>query len=203
MTLETVVLVGLMAALGVVALLAAVRFASTLRRGQELTRFQRAAAQLSADMRREGDPLVLDIEALRRRSVDPSVAEARLATATPALRALGERARSGLHAPPGMEPLATALAGEASRALRSAELAEAGLEALLDRRGMRETEAATSLKRASLNLRNAIDEAGRLSRRIGELRAADLERPGVVAGAVATATLPTYGGSEDERPLGS
>lgn len=203
MTLGTVVLVGLLAALGVVALLAAVRFARTIRRGQELTRFQRAAAQLAADLRREGDPLVQDIEDLRRRSADASVAQARLMVATPALRALVARARDGLHPPPGLEALAIALAGETSRALRSAELAEVGLEALLDRRGLRTTEAATSLKRASLNLRNAIDEAGRLSRRIGELRPADLERPVAAVGAVATATHPTYGGSEDDLPLGS
>jgi hypothetical protein len=131
------------------------------------------------------------------------VAQARLATVTPALRALSARARDGLHAPPGLEPLATALAGELSRALRSAELAEAGLEALLDRRAIRESEAATSLKRASLNLRNAIDEAARLAARIGDLRPSDLERPGAVVGAISTGTLPSYGTSEDDLPIGT
>jgi hypothetical protein len=146
---------------------------------------------------------VRDIEDLRRRGADVAVVEGRLATAMPVLRSLSERAGDDLQPPPGLEPLASALAGEVSRAVRSADMARTGLDALLDRRGMRESEAATSLKRASLNLRNAIDEAARLAARIGDLRPSDLERPGAVVGAIATGTLPSYGTSEDDLPIGS
>lgn len=203
MTLGTVVLVGLLAALGVLALLALARIARTMRRNRDLARFQRTAADIAASLAREGDPLVRDIEDLRRRNADVMVTETRLATATPALQTLSTRARDDLHAPPGLEQLALALAGEVSRALRSAELAQAGLDALHSRRGSGEIEAATSLKRASLNLRNAIDEAARLATRIGGLRLADLDRPVTVPVRSSSAGLPTYGSTEDDLPIGS
>lgn len=203
MTLGTVVLVGLLGAFGVLALLVVARLLRTMARGRGLARFQHAAADVAERLAREGNPLVRDLEDLRRRSVDAQVVADRLATATPALRSLGTQARDGLHPPKGLDPLATALAGEVTRALRSAELAQAGLDALMDGRGAREAEATTSLKRASLNLRNAIDEAARLATRIGTLRTSDLDRPGAVVGAISTGTLPTYGSSEDDLPIGS
>jgi hypothetical protein len=202
-TLGTVVLVGLLGGLAVVGLVALVRVARTMGRTRDLARFQREATDLAASLAREGNPLVRDLDDLRRRMADVAVADARLATALPALRALAEHARGGLHAPPGLEPLAAAVAGEASRAVRSAELAKAGVEAMLDYRGTRAAEGSTSIKRAVLNLRNAIDEAARTAARIRALTPADLERPGAVAGAIATATLPTYGVSEDDLPIGT
>jgi hypothetical protein len=202
-TVATLVLGGVLLALAILALSAVIRLARQARRSQVLSRFQRATADMAANVAREGNPLVNDLVDFRRRSADQTVVEARLATATPALRALSAHARDGLHAPPGMEPLAAGVAGEVSRALRSAELAQAGLDAMRDRRAGREVDASTSLKRATLNLRNAIDECARLAARIGELRSADLEHPGAVAGGITTASLPTYGSTEDDRPVGS
>jgi hypothetical protein len=203
LTLGTLVLGGLLAGLALLALLTLVRLLRTLRRRQALARFQAAAAEIAAGLAREGNPLVRDIDDLRRRAQDVGALELRLASATPALQALAARARGGLHAPAGLEPLAAAIAGEASRAVRSAELARVGIDALQDRRNMRETEAATSLKRAALNLRNAIDEAGRLAARTRDLRPADLDRPGAIAGAIATASLPSYGSTDDDLPIGT
>ncbi len=203
MTLEALVLVGLLAALALLAVATVAQLVRTLRRARELAQFQLAATRVARTLAAAGDPLVRDLEDLRRRSADPAVTQERLGTVLPALRAVAEEARGGLHAPRGLEPLAGALAGEVARALRSAELAELGLAGMLDQRATRQAEASTSLKRAALNLRNAIDEASRLAVRIGNLVPADMDHPGAVAGAVATASLPIYGSVEDDLPIGS
>jgi hypothetical protein len=201
-TLGQLLVGGLLVAFAAIALLALQRILRTMRRGRDLARFQHGAADLARRLAATAEPAILDVDDLRRRSADPLAAGKRIAGAIPALRALATEARS-VRVPAGLEPLATALAGELSRAQRSAELAQTGVEALADPRSLRDGEASIAFKRAALNLRNAVDEAGRLATRIGAVRVADLDRPGAIPGAVATASLPTYGTDDDDLPIGS
>ena len=135
-------------------LLTARRMSKLIARTRDLEAFQRAVADLDASLGTIVDPLVTQLDDIRRRAGDPVSLSRGLDAIQGHLRELVGRGRE-LRPPRALAEDATALLVELDRASRAADLLEHGLDALLAHRGHRELEAQTSLKRAALNLRNA------------------------------------------------
>ena len=170
--------------LGLLLLVVVVLLVLTARRMSSLIARTRGAGVVPGVGRRAGrarsgrpiDPLVAQLDEIRRRAGDPISLAKGLDTIQAELRALVSRGR-GLRPPKLLADEAAALLAELDRASRAADLVEHGLDALLAHRGHRELEAQTSLKRAALNLRNARGAAAAIARRVAAVRPADLRDP--------------------------
>ncbi len=165
------------------------RMSSLIARTRALESFQASVAELDAALGTTVDPLVAQLDEIRRRAGDPVSLAKGLDTIQAELRDLVGRAR-GLRPPKPLADEAAALLAELDRASRAADLVEHGLDALLAHRGHRELEAQTSLKRAALNLRNARGAAAAIARRVAAVRPADL-RTQPTAGETVQVRAPT------------
>jgi hypothetical protein len=154
-------------------LVTARRMSKLIARTRDLEAFQRAIADLDASLGTVVDPLVTQLDEIRRRAGDPVSLSRGLDAIQGHLRELVGRGRE-LRPPRALAEDATAMLAELDRASRAADLLEHGLDALLAHRGHRELEAQTSLKRAALNLRNARGAAAYIARRVAAVRPADL-----------------------------
>ncbi len=149
------------------------RMSSLIARTRDLEAFQKAVAELNGALGAAVDPLVLQLDDIRRRNGDPTSLARGLDTIQSELRGLVQRGRE-LRPPRPLADEAAALLAELDRSSRATDLVEHGLDALLAHRGHRELEAQTSLKRAALNLRNARGAAAAIAARVGMVRPADL-----------------------------
>ncbi|HEY6569285.1 MAG TPA: hypothetical protein VIZ22_03300 [Candidatus Limnocylindrales bacterium] len=154
-------------------LVTARRMSKLIARTRDLEAFQRAIADLDASLGTVVDPLVTQLDEIRRRAGDPVSLSRGLDAIQGHLRELVGRGRE-LRPPRALADDATAMLAELDRASRATDLLEHGLDALLAHRGHRELEAQTSLKRAALNLRNARGAAASIARRVAAVRPADL-----------------------------
>jgi hypothetical protein len=157
----------------VLLVLTARRMSLLIARTRALESFQATVAELDSALGTAIDPLVAQLDEIRRRAGDPVSLAKGLETIQAELRSLVSRARA-LRPPKPLADEAAALLAELDRASRAADLVEHGLDALLAHRGHRELEAQTSLKRAALNLRNARGAAAAIARRVAAVRPADL-----------------------------
>jgi hypothetical protein len=149
------------------------RMSSLIARTRALESFQSATIELDAALGRLVDPLVAQLDEIRRRAGDPVSLARGIDTTQAELRSLVTRGRE-LRPPKPLADEAAALLAELDRASRAADLVEHGLDALIAHRGHRELEAQTSLKRAALNLRNARGAAAAIVRRVAAVTPADL-----------------------------
>jgi hypothetical protein len=190
-------------ALGVVAAITMRRMSTLAARTRTLERFQRGVTGIDARLGITADPFVGQLDEIRRRSGDPNALAEALPVAQDALRALVVEARA-LKPPTALTSQAVALVVELERAIRSADMVEHGLDAMLAHRGGRDLEAQTSLKRGALNMRHAREAAGRIAREVAAVRPADLvARPEGSARAAQGPAIPTYlvdGDTDGERP---
>src|SRR4029079_11904973 len=141
------------------------RMSSLIARTRDLEAFQRSVAELDGALGAAVDPLVLQLDDIRRRAGDPVSLARGLAAVQAELRGLVQRGRE-LRPPRPLADEAAALVAELDRSSRATDLVEHGLDALLAHRGHRELEAQTSLKRAALNLRNARGSAAAIAGRV-------------------------------------
>jgi hypothetical protein len=133
---------------------------------REHDRFTKAIVELDRRMAATLDPLVTKLDLLRRHEVGPDVLAEPLSSALDDLRRQTEAVRA-LRAPTGLGDVPSAFARELERAERAVGLAEHGRSGLVATRGgPRELEAQTSLKRATLNLRNARQAAATIAHRV-------------------------------------
>ncbi len=149
------------------------RMSSLIARTRDLEAFQRSVAELDGALGAAVDPLVLQLDDIRRRAGDPVSLARGLDTIQAELRGLVQRGRE-LRPPRPLADEAAALVAELDRSSRATDLVEHGLDALLAHRGHRELEAQTSLKRAALNLRNARGSAAAIAGRVAVVTPADL-----------------------------
>jgi hypothetical protein len=166
-------LVLLLVALVVLFAMVARRMSVLVARTRDLERFQRAVASLDARLAATVDPLVAQLDEIRRRAGDPQALARAFSASQATLRDLVREARE-LRSPPALADPAALFVGELDRASRATDLVEHGLDALLAHGGRRELEAQTSLKRAALNLRHARSAATHLANQIASVRPADL-----------------------------
>jgi hypothetical protein len=176
----------------VLLVLTARRMSTLIARTRALESFQASVAELDAALGAAIDPLVAQLDDIRRRAGDPISLGKGLDTIQLELRGLVNRGR-GLRPPKLLADEAAALVAELDRASRAADLVEHGLDALLAHRGHRELEAQTSLKRAALNLRNARGAAAAIARRVAAVRPADLRAQPTAGETVQVRTPPTIG----------
>ncbi len=149
------------------------RMSKLIARTRDLEAFQRDVAELDGTLGTIVDPLVGQLDEIRRRAGDPVSLSRGLETIQGQLHDLVARGRE-LRPPRALADEAAALLAELDRASRATDLVEHGLDALLAHRGHRELEAQTSLKRAALNLRNAKGAAAAIARRVAAVVPADL-----------------------------
>jgi hypothetical protein len=181
----------LLVALAVLFVLTLRRMSALAARTHSLDQFQRAARQLDRRFAEAADPLVAQLDELRRRAGDPRAVSNGLPAVTDALRAVRAEARA-LRAPALLADRAAALARELERAVRAAELVEHGLDAMLAGRGYRELEAQVSLKRGALNLRHARGAVTQLVVEIASVDPADLAQPSARRSTRHLPSVPTY-----------
>jgi hypothetical protein len=163
----------LLVVLVVLLVITARRMSSLIARTRDLEAFQRSVAELDGALGAAVDPLVLQLDEIRRRAGDPVSLARGLDTIQAELRGLVQRGRE-LRPPRPLADEAAALVAELDRSSRATDLVEHGLDALLAHRGHRELEAQTSLKRAALNLRNARGSAAAIAGRVAVVTPADL-----------------------------
>ncbi len=202
MTGGTGLWLGLLVVLVALAVLVLRRMSRLIARTRELERFQRDAFDLDARFGAAADPLVHQLDEIRRRAGDPQIVVAALPGAADALRSAAIEAKT-LRAPRALQELATGLVRELERAIRATEMVEHGLGAMLTVRGNRELEAQTALKRGALNLRHARGAFHELAVQAWKVRPADLAVPAARPGTPAR-VMPTYlVDGVDDGPEGS
>lgn len=181
----------LLAVMGVLFVLVSRRMSELVARTRELERFQRAATRLDERFAASADPVVAQLDEIRRHSGDPQALADLLPGASGLLRAVAVDARD-LQGPRLLVHLAAGIVREMDRAVRAMDLVEHGLDAILVGRGNRELEAQTSLKRGALNLRHARQAVRQLVVEIGSVRPADLANPAPGRSSPALPAAPTY-----------
>ena len=174
------------------------RMSRLVARTRDLERFQRAVADIDARFGNVADPLVASLDDLRRRSGDPASVAASLPGAEAFLTDVAPLAAS-LRAPAGYADRVVEIVAELERAVRALELIDHGLAGLASVRGPRELEVQTTLKRGTLNLRNARAAVRETAAGIAALRPVDLAEPGVRARARRPVPVYTPTTSGDQR----
>jgi hypothetical protein len=172
-TLELVLWLALLAVLAGLFLLIARRMSRLVARTRELERFQRGVADIDARLDLAVMPLLVELDHLKRRSGDPSLAGTRLTAALTVVQAaIGDVRR--LRAPRGLVDRTAVITWELERSARALELLEHALAGLMTVRGPRELEIQTTLKRGSLNLRHARDAIHVVAVGVARIQPADL-----------------------------
>ena len=130
-------------------------------RTREVEQFKAAVEDLIARAEATLDTAGDQIDAVRRRQVDPTAIVATIAGAMDAVQGYADEARA-LHGPRRAEQIRADLVGELERAERALDMVEHGTSLLSTaRRGPRELEAQTSIKRGYLNLIHAREALAR------------------------------------------
>jgi hypothetical protein len=204
MPIPTLVWLALLLVLALLFVLILRRVSALIARTRNLERFQRAVESLDGRFAGAVNPLVGNLDDLRRHAGDPAAVGDQLTRTETVLEEL--RSEAGrLAAPAGLAGIATAMRGDLDRALRAAALVEHGLAAMANTTIGRDLEAQTSLKRGALNLRHAQGAFALRAREVAALRPADLI-PGAsspagraVAGIESTADSDDLDGSFEPR----
>jgi hypothetical protein len=201
MTLEVAAWLIVLATLGVLFIVVLRRMSVLVGRTRDLERFQQGSRAVDGRLSSTIEPLVSQLDEIRRRAGDPQALAEQLEPAQAALRLLADDARR-LRPPAPLRSLAAAVVEEVERAGRAADMVEHGLDALVTGRSGRELEAQTSLKRGALNLRHAREASARLVAEIERVRPADLvarrgagsgrSSGGTTGGATGGGSQPTY-----------
>jgi hypothetical protein len=162
--------------------------------------FQRATRQLDAHVGAAAEPLVAQLDELRRRAGDPQAVAQAVAPVAAALGTALADARA-LHPPPPLRRYADGMVIELEKAIRATEMIEHGLAAMLTVRGNRELEAQTSLKRGALNLRHARSAVRDLVIAVAAVRPADLAEAAAGRPPARGPVVPTYIVDTGDRDL--
>ena len=124
-------------------------------RTREVERFKQQVRDLAARADTSLGGAVTEIDAVRRKQVGPESIADTVAAATDAVERYAEEAR-GLRGPSSARPIRDGVVASLERAHRALEMVEHGRSILAAaRRGSRELEAQTSIKRGYLNLLHA------------------------------------------------
>jgi hypothetical protein len=152
-------------------------FAIVLRRAgrlvartRELQGFQSAIHDLDARIGQSLDGAARRIDAVRRQQLAAEGIGETLAAASEAVDRYADEARA-LKGPPEASAIGREIVAELARAGRALDMVDHGVTILASvRRGSRELEAQTSIKRGYLNLIHARDAIGRHAARVADLR---------------------------------
>jgi len=149
-------------------------------RTREVEQFKGAAADLVGRSGTSLDEAAAAIDAVRRRQVDPTTIGETIAAALEAVQGYADEART-LRCPRKAERIRSDIVGELDRAERALGMVEHGTSLMATmRRGPRELEAQTSIKRGYLNLIHAREALARHGLEAQELEtddgAPDVER---------------------------
>src|SRR4051812_44449678 len=124
-------------------------------RTREVEQFRSSVKDLAARVDASLAGAAGQIDAVRRRQVDPDLIGETVVAAIDAVRRYTDEARA-LHGPRQTHRIRSDLVSELERAQRALEMVEHGTSIMLNvRRGPRELEAQTSIKRGYLNLIHA------------------------------------------------
>ena len=172
------------AGVAIASLLVIRRAGRALARTREAETFRRSTHDLAARVETSLRGACERVDALRRRQIEPAAVEPTLTAAGDAVGRYVSEARA-LRAPtdpPDFEAFQVAIVAELERAARAIELVEHGCAVLVGvRRGPRELEAQTSIKRGYLNLLHAREAIGRHASAVEATRTAmDRGRRGAV-----------------------
>ena len=139
-------------------------------RTRELERFKSGVRDLAARVDASLAGAAVQIDAVRRRQIDPGEINETLAAATDAVERYTEEART-LRGPTKAEAIQADLVSELERAGRALEMVDHGAAILMTSHGPRELEAQTSIKRGYLNLVHAREAIARHALEVAELEA--------------------------------
>jgi hypothetical protein len=143
-------------------------------RTRELEQFKTRVKDLAARVDASLGGAAGQIDAVRRRQLDPDAINDTLAAATDAVARYTDEAKA-LHGPRQTNAIRSDLVGELERASRALGMVEHGAGILVSSRGPRELEAQTSIKRGYLNLLHAREAIARHALAAADLQA---EEPG-------------------------
>ena len=142
-------------------------------RARELERFRATVKDLAARIDASLGGAVGQIDAVRRRQIGPDTITDTIAAATDAVERYAEEAKD-LRGPRSSQQIRSDLLADLDRARRALGMVEHGTATLMTaRRGPRELEAQTSLKRGYLNLIHAREAIARHALAADELEADD------------------------------
>jgi hypothetical protein len=145
-------------------------------RTRELEQFKHAVRDLAARVDASLTGAARQIDAVRRRQVGPETINDTLVAATDAVERYSEEARS-LRGPQAARPIRANLVAELERAERALGMVEHGASIMAAaRRGSRELEAQTSIKRGYLNLLHAREAIARHALEAQDLAADEVPR---------------------------
>jgi hypothetical protein len=132
-----------------------------VKRTRELEQFKHGIRDLAARVDASLGSAAIQIDAVRRRTVGPETITDTVAAATDAVERYADEAR-GLRGPTTARQLRADLVAELERAARALGMVDHGATILAAaRRGSRELEAQTSIKRGYLNLLHAREAIAR------------------------------------------
>jgi len=130
-------------------------------RTREDEQFKGAVKDLATRAGASLDGAAAEIDGVRRRQVDPTAIGETIIAAMDAVRRYADEARA-LRCPRKAQRVRSAIVGELERAERALEMVEHGIAMMVTmRRGPRELEAQTSIKRGYLNLIHAREALAR------------------------------------------
>ena len=141
-------------------------------RTRELDQFKSRTRDLAGRIDASLGGAAGQIDAVRRRQLDPREIVATLEAAGDAVERYTEEARA-LHGPAKAEAIRADLLEELGRAARALEMVKHGTGVLVDARGPTELEAQTSIKRGYLNLLHAREAIGRNAAEAAQLTTED------------------------------
>ncbi len=142
-------------------------------RSREVERFRGATRDLAARIDVSLGGAVGEIDAVRRRQVDPETLAPTVMAASEAVERYLDEARA-LSAPPAALQIRSDIVADLERAKRAIEMVDHGTTIMVTaRRGPRELEAQTSVKRGYLNLVHAREAIARHALAADELNAGD------------------------------
>jgi hypothetical protein len=148
-------------------------------KARELEGFRAAVKDLATRIDLSLGGAAGQIDAVRRRQIGPDTITDTIAAATDAVERYAEEAKA-LRGPRAAQQIRSDLVADLDRARRALEMVEHGATTLLTaRRGPRELEAQTSLKRGYLNLIHAREAIARHALAVQDLEAGDgAQNPG-------------------------
>lgn len=197
MELATILWLAFLVALALLFLRVVLRMRALVARTKGLERVQLAVESLDVRLAGVVDPLVRGLDETRRHAGDPASLSAAAVEAQAVIEVLTAEARA-MAVPAGIPVPVAAMTAELERAARAASLVEHGLAAMTPASLGRDLEAQTSIKRGTLNLRNARDAFALLAGQVAAIRPSDLApvSGGARAAQAVVAGLPA---ADDER----
>jgi hypothetical protein len=199
MELAAILWLALLVALAVLFLRVVVRMRWLVARTRGLERVQQAVESIDVRLGGVVDPLVRGLDETRRHAGDPASLAAAAVEAQAVIEVLTAEVRA-LAVPSGIFLPVAAMTAELERASRAASLVEHGLGAITLASLGRDLEGQTSIKRGTLNLRNARDAFALLAGQVAAIRPSDLApAPGSrTPPATAAGTLPPAADDGDD-----